>query len=165
MALQFAHLRQPHGIIRLATLLLGLVGLAFIIADLILQNTEALIAYELATTPAISITTVRMAPRYRCSRLQLTSKVRLDDSLVSKRGLRPPVPWLVSSRRRHRPRFYRLGTGLGLWGLAAVPSGLLQLCEGLQIVLHHAARVCDGTRAHGCRVAGRDVCLGLWVRL
>lgn len=62
MAPQSSNLRSSAGLLRLAMLLLGIIGLAFIIAAVCIHDTDDFVGYEAVTYDAIGITTVRLPP-------------------------------------------------------------------------------------------------------
>lgn len=58
MAPQLSNLRQRPGMLRIASLLLSLVGLIFIIVALCLHNTYEMVGFEASVYAFISLTTV-----------------------------------------------------------------------------------------------------------
>lgn len=74
MPANFSALRQRPGSIRVATLLLGLLGLIFIIVALALHNTDDFVGYEASVYDFLSLATVR--PRKHSLTLTVAAHTR-----------------------------------------------------------------------------------------
>lgn len=103
---QLSALRKFPGIIRVATLLLGILGLIFIIVALSLHSSREYVGYEASFYAFISVTSVS-GPRHPflyLPRISLLTRptVRLDHTLVHKCYLCPPLSRPVPSSYRHR---------------------------------------------------------------